>query len=95
MLTSNSLVVLYLEQIAHVESADNLPRVSCRGHNMLESMLSSGDIDGMNRSTAHKMATILYMELVTKQSTLKNGCLCGKRANEGFHGSQVFLYWPV
>ena len=49
MLASNSLVVEYLEQIVHAESTDNLPRVSCKVYNMLESMLSSGDIDGMNR----------------------------------------------
>ena len=78
-----------------VEPIDNLPRVSCKGHNMLESMLSSGEIDEMNKSTVHKMATVLYREFATKQSTLKHGCLQGKRANEVLLGFQVFLYWPV
>ena len=64
MLTGNGLEVARKEQIVLVESIDNLPRVSCRGHNMLESMWNSGEIDGMNTSTARKMATILCMELV-------------------------------
>ena len=81
MLTGNGLVVEYLEQIVPAESIDNLPRVSCKGHNMLESMLSSGEIDGMNKLTVRKMATVLYRELASKQSTLKHVCLQGKRAN--------------
>ena len=64
MLTDNGLVVEHKEQIVPMESIDNLPRVSCKGHNMFESMWSSGGIDGMNTSTARKMATILCMELV-------------------------------
>ena len=95
MLTGNGLVVEHKEQIVPMESIDNLPRVSCKGHNMLESMLSSGEIDGMNKLTVRNMATVLYREFATKQSTLKHGCLWGKGANEDSYGSQVFLYWPV
>ena len=38
MLTGNGLEVEHKEQIVLVESIDNLPRVSCKGHNMLGSM---------------------------------------------------------
>ena len=38
MLTGNGLVMEHWEQTAPVEFVDNLPRVSCKGHYMPESM---------------------------------------------------------